>query len=572
MLRFILKIKTCASLIILTTLCMSTMGAVVSDNDGSAFITKAEFDSLKNDFQSRIDSYNNSIDAKIDNAISQYLAGIKAGGVKYDIRVSDWIYSIRFRNYPNFPMYINGGNLNSFIVSGAKSLNYDSWIITNSDMLKWSGSLRQPNFGSFINGNWLSAGSITIYPKVAAQDDADEFWYAQPRETFYTPYGSLNLNSKELEFVQLWALCSDVGRTKNVVTDLTYAMGINTCISTAYGGNNIAPPQPNWNIANNSQANPRISLVRFMSQDGYMFKLYVSKYNVTSTADGTFDFSTDEYQYLSSAYALVRTTYGSFATVRESCSIFGPRQAARMPKITSVVYCDIGGNESVACVEPWGKTSFYPDNQDHYREVHWNTSNRWMVSLHNEVTLYTYAFGAAWSASNAAVTFYGLSTGNQSIAIAKPKSMIYLNSLTNYTAAINGASVGFADGLPIYKANIGNGTVHLKISANCREWQYGNSEGVDTTSYSVFLHLNNSVFPVSPYYGSNLHLCDSNGSIMTSLAHSISATGENPYKWDVYVPIKKGETLYAKLETNDRYATTMTYFTKIEAVFETEKS
>ena len=50
--------------------------SVVSDNDGSAFITKAEYDSLKNDFQSQLDSYNSGIDNKIDAAISSYLAGI----------------------------------------------------------------------------------------------------------------------------------------------------------------------------------------------------------------------------------------------------------------------------------------------------------------------------------------------------------------------------------------------------------------------------------------------------------------------------------------------------------------
>ena len=37
--------------------------AVVADNDGSAFITKAEFDSLKNNFQSQIDAYNSNIDS-----------------------------------------------------------------------------------------------------------------------------------------------------------------------------------------------------------------------------------------------------------------------------------------------------------------------------------------------------------------------------------------------------------------------------------------------------------------------------------------------------------------------------
>ena len=36
--------------------------AVVSDNDGAAFITKAEFDSLKNSFQSQINAFNSGID------------------------------------------------------------------------------------------------------------------------------------------------------------------------------------------------------------------------------------------------------------------------------------------------------------------------------------------------------------------------------------------------------------------------------------------------------------------------------------------------------------------------------
>lgn len=56
---------------------VNIFASVVSDNDGSAFITKAEFDSLKNNFQSQIDSYNTSIDSKIDSAIASYLAGIK---------------------------------------------------------------------------------------------------------------------------------------------------------------------------------------------------------------------------------------------------------------------------------------------------------------------------------------------------------------------------------------------------------------------------------------------------------------------------------------------------------------
>ena len=53
-----------------------TNASIVSDNDGSAFITKAEFDNLKNNFADQIDNYNDSINRRIDGAIGSYLAGI----------------------------------------------------------------------------------------------------------------------------------------------------------------------------------------------------------------------------------------------------------------------------------------------------------------------------------------------------------------------------------------------------------------------------------------------------------------------------------------------------------------
>ncbi len=57
-------------------LCCNTFSAIVSDNDGSAFVTKREFETLKNDFDEQVNNYNNSIDRKIDGAIASYLAGI----------------------------------------------------------------------------------------------------------------------------------------------------------------------------------------------------------------------------------------------------------------------------------------------------------------------------------------------------------------------------------------------------------------------------------------------------------------------------------------------------------------
>lgn len=64
------------SIILILLLSINTFGAIVSDNDGSAFVTKAEFEALKISFNKQIDEYNASIDGKIDGAIAAYLAGI----------------------------------------------------------------------------------------------------------------------------------------------------------------------------------------------------------------------------------------------------------------------------------------------------------------------------------------------------------------------------------------------------------------------------------------------------------------------------------------------------------------
>ena len=122
---------------VINFICQSTFfAAVVSDNDGSAFITKAEFDSLKNNFQTQLDSYNTSIDSKIDNAIASYLAGISAE------------QTIAFNGF------IETKGTNDYIYS--RKSNYDGitkqmWNIINYVFIEWG-------FNSTYSGN------INLYP------------------------------------------------------------------------------------------------------------------------------------------------------------------------------------------------------------------------------------------------------------------------------------------------------------------------------------------------------------------------------------------------------------------------
>ena len=65
--------------------------AAVGANDGSAFVTKAEFDALVNTFNDQMDGYQAGLNSKIDGAIANYLAGLSAESrVTKDIFNNSW--------------------------------------------------------------------------------------------------------------------------------------------------------------------------------------------------------------------------------------------------------------------------------------------------------------------------------------------------------------------------------------------------------------------------------------------------------------------------------------------------
>lgn len=71
------KIKRTLALFLIILLSIQSFAAIVSDNDGSAFVTKTEFETMKKNFAEQVDNYQKSLDAKIDGAIAAYLAGMK---------------------------------------------------------------------------------------------------------------------------------------------------------------------------------------------------------------------------------------------------------------------------------------------------------------------------------------------------------------------------------------------------------------------------------------------------------------------------------------------------------------
>ena len=103
---------------------IESFAVVVSDNDGSAFITKAEFDSLKNDFQSQLNQYNSSIDAKIDEAIASYISGIKV-----ETTVSESIINSKWEDVS----VISGSFYNTFKVPDLNLQFFLNSLFQNAD-------------------------------------------------------------------------------------------------------------------------------------------------------------------------------------------------------------------------------------------------------------------------------------------------------------------------------------------------------------------------------------------------------------------------------------------------------
>lgn len=77
MMRIKKMIKMPLVLVGVVCITLNSFAAIVSDNDGAAFVTKFEFENLKSNFQTEVNNYNSSLDRKIDGKITTYLEALK---------------------------------------------------------------------------------------------------------------------------------------------------------------------------------------------------------------------------------------------------------------------------------------------------------------------------------------------------------------------------------------------------------------------------------------------------------------------------------------------------------------
>lgn len=139
-------IKRMLAIVMILILSIESYAAVVSDNDGSAFVTKAEFEILKKDFGDQIEKYNTSIDSKIDGAIASYLSGIK-------LQRTEILDDLMKGNTISFVKNIS---LISTSVPNAIMINYNIGVMHVTDAQTYGSS----HYGSFELGNYYGKYNV----------------------------------------------------------------------------------------------------------------------------------------------------------------------------------------------------------------------------------------------------------------------------------------------------------------------------------------------------------------------------------------------------------------------------
>ena len=177
------KLKRVGAFLIILLLCFNNFAAIVSDNDGSAFVTKAEFEALKENFAEQIDSYETSIDSKIDGAIAAYLDGLR---FKKTIKVPNYIkdYLTHYgltRVVPKRSWTNNGGGF-GYIAQHYINVSWSYWsALTNSAIEQMNGTWKY----------WPSWYDQYFYRTTSAPTAIDAaYWIKSANNEFvYIDYG-----------------------------------------------------------------------------------------------------------------------------------------------------------------------------------------------------------------------------------------------------------------------------------------------------------------------------------------------------------------------------------------------
>ena len=167
------------ALVIVLLLSVNGIAAVVTDNDSSAFVTKAEFEAVKNNVQGQIDAYNNNLDNAIDGAIATYLATVDVGGTsdamfeKIKLKLNDGSLLGNFKITGDATQTIDmNGKVKLSATGTGTSTAFNLSVINGSTTKTLTGNA---NGYLSYDGTMIKLGNETTGPTLYSANDSSKF-------------------------------------------------------------------------------------------------------------------------------------------------------------------------------------------------------------------------------------------------------------------------------------------------------------------------------------------------------------------------------------------------------------
>ena len=213
--------------VLIITISMSSFAAIVSDNDGGAFVTKSEFESLKSNFNMQVQQYETSIDEKIDGAIAAYLSGTKLEMEPTNIlkKINNAVGgTLWFKNkFSNI-----GSNTNTTDLSINMTRHYTYKAYTNITLsgkyaYAWSNGTdrNERMFGINLQAGNPGAGQgqyVGSRLSYVETQGTSEYQYGIDYWT-YSKFGSRNWTNWSAAFSYVTSGNSNITNSKNIITN-----------------------------------------------------------------------------------------------------------------------------------------------------------------------------------------------------------------------------------------------------------------------------------------------------------------------------------------------------------------
>ncbi len=576
MLSKIIKVKGFLALIVLTAFCMTTMSAIVSDNDDSAFVTKAEFDAFKSEFQSEIDFYKNNVVSNVDTAIASYLAGIN---LKHEEPISPMLNDydkIRFVPFFSLP------KVNSFSWTGMFGRSFTSVMSYASNYYGWTGS------------EWYHEANSDIRygQKLAYYDVTNGLYHLQLNfRVNYGVNGNIPLRFNGIDEFVNWSrqYMTGIINDKNTLLALADKIGFVYALSGAYWpayesrGNVYALDIGRDELIETSIPMSSLKLstwpIRWLTFDeldkigsknhekaitglawsglnsGIIPYEAVGQWvSIVYYGYGTQSYSTWYSNSQSWGWFAQSGNYHKFANMNETISIWddaGTKIRSTLiggftDKIVEPIYIHELNQGAFSDFEgtkkwPWGAFSTNKFKQSKFSNWGGATTAILINSANN-------SSGIGWSKS-----LQYISVTDRNFYYPQYVSVQTLDKFNNYFINSQGLNVKMYEGMPLFSC-YRDAIVELNISAEA------NSISITPTSvYSLnytsgyFLNLKAGPFSNTSGNESTLKLCLRDGTETTSYAERLepeaSYTG-NVRTWKVFIKVKKDEVIYGKINFN----------------------